>query len=1101
MAGSALAVVLSMLAVVLAPAVQADPPPTLRPTDLVVADSGNDRLVVVPADGSDAWVLVDGVTDPGDVAVSGDGRVYVVSSGAVLVYAATGGWLDTLTDVSDPRGVAVGQEGSLLVTGGGGDLSRYTVRGFEVLTTGLADPRGVDVDSDRSVRVMNRGVGLMFFDRDGHLAGTDVNVVDADWVASTARSYWFTDHDGDHVYGNGGDRTASIPGGIDAPNDIAALGNDLFVADGGHDRVVRYVDGSDSWQVVDTGPLSLENPTGLAAVPLLATPASYGDIYVADPENGRVLHYDIVGGRPSTVGTGLRSPQGVAVDGEGNVYIADQPSHLIDTADPPEGRLIKVSADGLTQTVLADDLYVPWGVAADDDHVYVSDFSDAGGVYRMDHDGGNRSTVDTGALFPAGLAVDPDGNLLVADPFTSTVRKVPADGSASFAIDAGVSFPWDVATDADSDVILAGGFGGPTVVVPGGVGTPAAVGPAHESPYAGAVTPVGDMLVADAGRGAVTRFELESGAALAPVGFGDFPTPGPDQDDYQGPYDVAVFAPAPTITSTDPDDGTFGQAYSFGYTTDDLVGKFRLEDGDLPDGLTLGTDGTLSGTPTAAGDFTFRVRVANRASRTISPETTITIAKAAQTIAFTSSAPSPAAIGGSYSPGATGGGSGNDVDFSISPASSGVCHLDAGVVRFDHAGDCVVLADQAGDDDHLAAGQESQTVTVAKRSQTIAFTSTPPGSAVVGDSYTPTATGGASGNPVTFTVDPTPAGACEISAGTVAFRHGGSCVIRAAQAGGPDDLAAGEVTQTVGIGRVAATVAFSSAPPAGAVAGGTYTPLVMTGPANPSYDLRADGGCTLTWGTVRFDRAGACVLTATVPTDGDRIGAQAVQTIVVAAAASATTLTIEPARLVAEVSAEDAAPTGTVTFTVDGVVAGSADLVDGTAELEHALPVGADHVVLAEYSGDGTVAASADSAERRDPGLAYSLTSRRAPYHGWYRRPVTVEWECTPETADLAGPCPAPVELTRQTRGRTVTRTISALDGGAATAAVTVRIDRTGPRLRVVGPELRCVARDRLSGVSSCVVETRQRGHHVRFTAVAEDRAGNRTVVRGRRPA
>ena len=37
--------------------------------------------------------------------------------------------------------------------------------------------------------------------------------------------------------------------------------------------------------------------------------------------------------------------------------------------------------------------------------------------------------------------------------------------------------------------------------------------------------------------------------------------------------------------------------------------------------------------------------------------------------------------------------------------------------------------------------------------QAISFTSTPPSPAVVGGTYTPAATGGGSGNPVTFSID------------------------------------------------------------------------------------------------------------------------------------------------------------------------------------------------------------------------------------------------------------------------------------------------------------------------------------------------------------
>ena len=61
----------------------------------------------------------------------------------------------------------------------------------------------------------------------------------------------------------------------------------------------------------------------------------------------------------------------------------------------------------------------------------------------------------------------------------------------------------------------------------------------------------------------------------------------------------------------------------------------------------------------------------------------------------------------------------------------------------------------------------------APTAQTVTFTTTKPASAVVGQTYAATATGGASGNPVVISVTPSPAGACTIAGGTVTFKHPG----------------------------------------------------------------------------------------------------------------------------------------------------------------------------------------------------------------------------------------------------------------------------------------------------------------------------------------
>jgi hypothetical protein len=79
--------------------------------------------------------------------------------------------------------------------------------------------------------------------------------------------------------------------------------------------------------------------------------------------------------------------------------------------------------------------------------------------------------------------------------------------------------------------------------------------------------------------------------------------------------------------------------------------------------------------------------------------------------------------------------------------------------------------------------------------QRITFTSTAPASATVGGvSYTVAATGGASGNPVTFSSGvPT---VCTISGATVSFTGAGTCTIDANQAGNADYLSAPQVTQS-----------------------------------------------------------------------------------------------------------------------------------------------------------------------------------------------------------------------------------------------------------------------------------------------------------------
>jgi len=111
---------------------------------------------------------------------------------------------------------------------------------------------------------------------------------------------------------------------------------------------------------------------------------------------------------------------------------------------------------------------------------------------------------------------------------------------------------------------------------------------------------------------------------------------------------------------------------------------------------------------------------------------------------------------------------------------------------------------------------------VTQQSQTITFPS--PGPGTVGQTATLTATGGASGNPVMFSVDPSSgAGVCSVSGtngSTVTYLAAGTCVIDANQAGGNGYAAAAQVQQTVtvtaGTTSPATQLAFTTQPGGGA---------------------------------------------------------------------------------------------------------------------------------------------------------------------------------------------------------------------------------------------------------------------------------------------
>jgi YVTN family beta-propeller protein len=570
-----------------------------------------------------------------------------------------------------------------------------------------------------------------------------------------------------------------------------------------------------------------------------------------------------------------------------------------------------------------------------------------------------------------------------------------------------------------------------------------------------------------------------------------------------GPSDIAV----------DPDTG-------IGYVTnrnDNTVSVIDL------------TDNTVIGT-VPVGEFPLFVEVDPTTHRAYVANNDGTVSVIAlltnQEITFTSASPAHPVVGTTYPVTATGGASGNPVTFSTS--SSACTVTPAGTVAFTHIGECLVSAHQAGNDSYSAAATADQTMTVGEGPQSITYTSLPPYPASVGGSYRVGTVGGGSTQPVILSVAPdTTNAACSIAGSVVSFDHAGSCVIAADQAGNPDYGAAATATQQVTVG-LEATTTVVTLPTSGVVFGQPATATVAVGdthegsvqftldgsPIGGAVVLGSDGTATSPALTGSNLAVGAHQVSAVFhPTDANRYAQSSAtpQTLTVSRAATTSAVSVDATHLTASVSAKApgaGVPTGMVRFYVAGTKIGSAALSGGSATLDYSVPTGSTRKVSAVYAGNGAFTGSSDSTARRDPVLTATVSSARAPRHRWYSTPVTVTFHCRPASGALSAACPAPVTLSRSAKGKSVTRTIMATDGGAATLVVRdLNIDSVRPVARVTGvragatyfatgPVAGCRATDRLSGVASCTVARTTRGHQVTYVATATDRAGNHSSSR-----
>jgi sugar lactone lactonase YvrE len=289
--------------------------------------------------------------------------------------------------------------------------------------------------------------------------------------------------------GDGGPATAAQ---LNQPVGVAVdrAGN-LYIADFQNQRIRKVTPGGAISTYAGSGGYAFSGDGGPATSAQLAGPFGValdpaGNLYIADRGNFRIRKVTTGGMISTYAGSGgyafsgdggpataaqLNSPEGVALDPVGNLYIADVGNQLIR----------KVTPGGTIST-------------------YAGSGSPAGG---FSGDGGPATTAQLNQ--PVGVALDPAGNLYIADAGNSRIRRVSTLGTISTYAGTGT-----------------GGFSGD-----GGPATAAHL----RSPLGVALDPAGNLYVADDGNhrirkvstggivstyaGTIFRFSGDGGPATA----------------------------------------------------------------------------------------------------------------------------------------------------------------------------------------------------------------------------------------------------------------------------------------------------------------------------------------------------------------------------------------------------------------------------------------------------------------------------------------------------------------------------------------------------------------------------------------------------------
>jgi sugar lactone lactonase YvrE len=286
---------------------------------------------------------------------------------------------------------------------------------------------------------------------------------------------------------------------FNAPRGVAVDGSgNVFVADTWNNRIRKITPGGNVTTLAGGG-FGYSDGQGTAAgffSPYALAVDGSGNVYVADSQNNRVRKISPTGNVTTLAGSGnetfadglgtaasFNDPTGVAVDGSGNVYVADSRNHRIRKITP-SGNVTTLAGGVIGYSDgqgIAASFNRPWGITVDaSGNVYVADtdnhrirkISAAGNVTTL-AGSGSRGAVDAAAAaasfnYPRGVALDGSGNLFIADVGNYRIRKISSTGNVTTLAGSGeigvadgqgdlATFdePYGVAVDANGIVYVA----------------------------------------------------------------------------------------------------------------------------------------------------------------------------------------------------------------------------------------------------------------------------------------------------------------------------------------------------------------------------------------------------------------------------------------------------------------------------------------------------------------------------------------------------------------------------------------------------------------------------------------------------------------------
>jgi trimeric autotransporter adhesin len=438
--------------------------------NLYIADAYNGRIRKV-SNGVITTFVGTGLSVPSGVLVDAAGNLYIADSGNNRICKVSDGVLTTVAgngtagfsgdngpatsaQLTDPRGTALDSVGNLYIADAQNNRIRKVANG--VITTVAGNgTAGFTGDNGPATSAQLNGPWGVVVDTTG-----DLYIADADngRVRKVANGIISTAAGGGP--GGLGDNGPATSAQLSIPTSIAedSAGN-LYIADNSNSRVRKVSNGvittvagngTPGFSGDNASPLfaQLNSPNGVAL-------DTAGNLYIADAGNSRIRK--VANGVISTVAGGgsgglgdngpatnaqMSNPYGIAVDGAGNLYIADSGNNRI--REVSNGVITTVAGNGTAGfsgdngPATAAQLDAPLGVAVDaTGNLYIADYANfrvrrvsngiittAAGTGAAGFSGDGGSAVLAQLNSPWGITVDTVGNVYIAEDANNRIRKV-----------------------------------------------------------------------------------------------------------------------------------------------------------------------------------------------------------------------------------------------------------------------------------------------------------------------------------------------------------------------------------------------------------------------------------------------------------------------------------------------------------------------------------------------------------------------------------------------------------------------------------------------------------------------------------------------------